>query len=67
MLEAAVAFGCSKFIAAVAQFRKVVFAQMLYGGGDVRDEKWNNRGYPDLRGTVREKIFRLAAEACLGL
>jgi uridine phosphorylase len=52
---------------AVAQFRNVTFAQILYGGDDVSGDKWNHRGYPDLRGTVRENIFWLAAEACLSL
>jgi uridine phosphorylase len=52
---------------AVAQFRNVIFAQMLYGGDDVSSEEWNRRGWNDPRATVREKLFWLAAEACLSL
>ena len=51
---------------AVAQFRGVVFAQMLYGGDDVSGEEWDARRWLD-RGTVREQVFALAAEACLRL
>ena len=52
---------------AVAQFRNVTFAQVLYGGDDVSGDEWNHRGWNDARATVREKIFWLAAEACLSL
>ena len=51
---------------AVAQFRGVTFAQMLYGGDDVSGEEWDARGWLQ-RGTVREQVFALAAEACLRL
>jgi uridine phosphorylase len=49
---------------AVAQFRGVIFAQMLYGGDDVSGEVWDHRDYAS-RLTVREQLFWLAAEACL--
>ncbi len=51
---------------AVAQFRGVVFAQMLYGGDDVSGSEWDSRHW-DERASVREKLFWLAAEACLAL
>ncbi|HYH01831.1 MAG TPA: purine-nucleoside phosphorylase, partial [Bacillota bacterium] len=56
---------CAAFFA-VAQFRKVTFAQILYGGDDVSCADWDSRSWQD-RGTIREKIFWLAAEACLEL
>lgn len=49
---------------AVAQFRNVEFAQLLYGGDDVSGNEWDSR-YWDSHTTVREKLFWLAAEACL--
>jgi uridine phosphorylase len=49
---------------AVAQFRGVTFAQLLYGGDDVSGDLWDDRGW-GTRHTVREKLFWLAAEACL--
>ena len=49
---------------AVAQFRGVTFAQMLYGGDDVSGDVWDDRGWGK-RQTVREKLFWLAVEACL--
>jgi uridine phosphorylase len=49
---------------AVANFRKVQLAQILYGGDDEGSETWDQRGWID-RTTLREKIFWLAAEACL--
>ncbi|BDI31049.1 phosphorylase [Capsulimonas corticalis] len=51
---------------AVAQFRGVEFGQLLYGGDDVGGEVWDNRGWQN-HGTAREKLFWLAAEACLSL
>jgi uridine phosphorylase len=51
---------------AVAQFRGVPMGQILYGGDDVGGETWDGRHW--LRQTnVREKLFWLAAEACLAL
>lgn len=51
---------------AVAQFRGVTFAQLLYGGDDVSSEKWDSRHWTT-HTSVREKLFWLAAEACLKL
>jgi len=51
---------------AVAQFRGVPFAQLLYGGDDVSSEIWDSRHW-DKHTAVREKLFWLAAEACLSL
>jgi uridine phosphorylase len=52
---------------AVAQFRGVTFAQMLYGGDDVSGSgEWDSRGWHS-RAEVRENLFWLAAEACLML
>lgn len=51
---------------AVAKFRRVVFAQMLYGGDDVSGGAWDARGWYK-QTSVRETIFWLAAEACLSL
>ncbi len=49
---------------AVAQFRKVIFAQLLYGGDDVSGEEWDTRRWHSHK-SIREKLFWLAAEACL--
>lgn len=51
---------------AVAQFRGVTLAQMLYGGDDVSGGEWDSRGW-DSRTEVRENVFWLAVEACLQL
>jgi len=52
---------------AVAQFRGVTFAQMLYGGDDVSGSgEWDSRGWQS-RAEVRENLFWLAADACLRL
>ena len=51
---------------AVAQFRGVQFGQLLYGGDDISGEEWDSRHW-DKRASVREKLFWLAAEACLRL
>lgn len=50
---------------AVARFRGVRFAQMLYGGDDVAAEQWSSRSWTTH--SVREHLFWLAAEACLAL
>jgi uridine phosphorylase len=51
---------------AVAQFRGVTFGQILYGGDDLGGDTWDHRDW--LRqATTREKLFWLAAEACLQL
>lgn len=49
---------------AVAQFRNVPFAQMLYAGDDVSGADWDSRRWQE-RDSVRESLFWLAAEACL--
>lgn len=51
---------------AVARFRGVTVGQILYGGDDVSSETWDSRHW-DKRTDVREKLFWLAAEACLAL
>ena len=48
---------------AVAKFRRVAFAQMLYAGDDVSGLEWDPRRW-DKRASVRERLFWLAAEAC---
>jgi uridine phosphorylase len=49
---------------AVAQFRGVEFGQLLYGGDDVAALEWDSRDW-DSQFSVRDKLFWLAAEACL--
>lgn len=51
---------------AVARFRRVTIGQILYGGDDVSAETWDSRDW-DAHAGVREKLFWLAAEACLEL
>jgi uridine phosphorylase len=51
---------------AVAQFRKVLFGQVVYGGDDLSGEEWDNRGWQS-RHEVRENLFWLTADACLSL
>ena len=51
---------------AVARFRGVLFGQMLYGGDDVSGGDWDSRDWVN-KVSVREKLFWLAAEACLEL
>ncbi|MFB3895626.1 MAG: nucleoside phosphorylase [bacterium] len=51
---------------AVAQFRKVIFAQLLYGGDDVSGDTWDSRQWHN-RLSTREKLFWLAVESCLML
>lgn len=46
---------------AVAQFRGVVFAQMLYGGDDISGDQWDHRDWQSH--SNREKLFWLAVEA----
>ena len=48
----------------LAQFRGVRFGQLLYGGDDLSGE-WDARDWT--RHTIREKLFWLAADACLML
>jgi uridine phosphorylase len=51
---------------AVAQFRSVTFGQVLYGGDDVSGSGWDNRAWQS-RDAIRENLFWLCADACLGL
>jgi uridine phosphorylase len=51
---------------AVAEFRRVLLGQVLYGGDDLSGNEWDNRGWQD-RHEVRKNLFWLAAEACLSL
>jgi uridine phosphorylase len=51
---------------AVAQFRDVIFGQILYGGDDLSGSEWDNRAWQS-RNEVRESLFWLSAEACLAL
>jgi len=57
-MEAAAFFG-------VARFRRVECAQILYGGDSLAGRRWNPRGWN--RHAMRERLFHLAAEACLKL
>jgi uridine phosphorylase len=47
---------------AVAKFRGVEFAQILYAGDDLSGE-WDHRNW--MKHEIRERMFHLAAEACL--
>jgi uridine phosphorylase len=51
---------------AVAQFRGVVLGQVLYAGDDLSGNEWDDRGWVT-RKDIREKLFWLAADACLKL
>ena len=51
---------------AVAQFRGVTFGQVLYGGDDLSSETWDSRHWTQ-QTSLREKLFWIAAEACLNL
>ena len=56
----------SASLIAVAQFRKVTFGQVLYGGDDLSGVEWDNRQWQS-RSEVRENLFWLCADACLSL
>jgi uridine phosphorylase len=51
---------------AVAQFRDVIFGQVLYGGDDLSGSEWNNRAWQS-RDEIREYLFWLCADACLAI
>jgi uridine phosphorylase len=51
---------------AVAAFREVTFGQILYSGDDLSSDQWDSRHW-QRETSVREKLFWLAAEACLEL
>jgi uridine phosphorylase len=50
---------------AVARFRNVRFAQLLYAGDSVAGDQWDPRGWP--HADVREPLFWAAAEIALRL
>jgi uridine phosphorylase len=50
---------------AVARFRRIECAQILYGGDSLAGRRWDHRGWN--RHAMRERLFHLAAEACLRL
>jgi len=72
MIDARRAEGCltvemeAASLLAVAQFRKVPLGQILYAGDDLSGEDWDKRGWQS-RKEVRESLFWLAADACLGM
>jgi uridine phosphorylase len=51
---------------AVAKYRKVSFAQLLYAGDSLAGQNWEERGWTKLS-ERREQLFWLAADACLKL
>ena len=51
---------------AVAQFRGVIFGQVLYGGDDLSGSEWDNRAWQS-KSEIRESLFWLCADACLTL
>ena len=51
---------------AVAQYRDVIFGQVLYAGDDLRGTEWDNRDWQS-RSDIREKLFWLCADAVLSL
>ena len=51
---------------AVAEFRRVAFGQVVYGGDDLSGMEWDHRDWHS-RTDLREQLFWLAAEACLDL
>ena len=51
---------------AVAEYRDVILGQLLYGGDDLSGEAWDNRQWQS-RAEIREQLFWLCADVCLGL
>ena len=51
---------------AVAQFRDVLFGQVLYAGDDLSGQEWDRRDWQSLA-DVRENLFWLCADAVLSL
>ena len=51
---------------AVAQFRDVIFGQVLYAGDDLSGPEWDRRDWQSLA-EVRENLFWLCADAVLSL
>lgn len=56
---------CAAFFA-VAMFRNVAFAQLLYGGDDLDSEVWDARDW-NKQWDVRERLFWLAVASCIAL
>jgi uridine phosphorylase len=50
---------------AVARFRRVECAQILYGGDSLAGRRWDPRAWN--RNAMRERLFHLAAQSCLRL
>jgi len=50
---------------AVAEFRGVTFAQILYGGDNLGGDEWDSRDW--VRSPVRDRLLWLAIDACLRL
>jgi uridine phosphorylase len=59
----AVEMEASAFIA-VARYRDVRFAQVLYAGDSLAGPEWDERGWTHAT-TIREQLFWQAADACL--
>jgi uridine phosphorylase len=55
----------SAFIA-VARYRGLRFAQLLYAGDSLAGEEWDSRSWSSAR-SIRERLFRLSATAALRL
>jgi uridine phosphorylase len=49
---------------AVARYRNVRFAQLLYAGDSLAGDEWDERGWTSAT-AVREQLFWLAADACV--
>ncbi len=49
---------------AVAAFRGVELAQFVYAGDDVSGDKWAHREWHKQH-SVRDRVFRVALDACL--
>jgi uridine phosphorylase len=56
----------SAALMAVARFRGAIFGQALYGGDDLSGNEWDHRHWTS-RKEIRESLFWLCADACLGL
>jgi hypothetical protein len=55
----------SAFIA-VAKYRQLRFAQLLYAGDSLAGDQWDSRSWSSAR-SVRENLFRVSALAALRL
>ncbi len=51
---------------AVAQYRDVIFGQVLYAGDDLSGTEWDNRDWQSLS-DIREKLFWFCADSVLSL